>query len=98
MGWYHSHPFSVEVHSNCFLSSTDVQTQLAWQRYTDANDCPWLAIVVDPLRALAKNKPEFGAYRVYPPEYTAPSNQTPDGRLVTDDTARMERWGACWNR
>jgi hypothetical protein len=34
------------VHSNCFLSGTDVQTQLAWQRYTDAKDCPWLAIVV----------------------------------------------------
>ena len=46
MGWYHPHPFSVEVHSNCFLSSTDVQTQLAWQRFTDAKDCPWLAIVV----------------------------------------------------
>lgn len=91
MGWYHSHPFSVEVseaqtrgrrrvqvhrrhacrhrhphpsdraptqptphvhlrqvHSNCFLSGTDVQTQLAWQRYTDAKDCPWLAVVVCP--------------------------------------------------
>ena len=30
---------------------------------------------VDPLRSLAKNRPEFGAYRVYPPEYTAPANQ-----------------------
>lgn len=35
-----------QVHSNCFLSGTDVQTQLAWQRYTDSKDCPWLAIVV----------------------------------------------------
>lgn len=39
-------PPTPQVHSNCFLSGTDVQTQLAWQRYTDAKDCPWLAIVV----------------------------------------------------
>ena len=91
---------------------------------------------VDPLRSLAKNRPEFGAYRVYPPEYTAPANQVcggslrawcvvqwivlfcsylhtyvpadhtpihpsmqvPDGKSVVDDTARVERWGSCWNR
>jgi proteasome lid subunit RPN8/RPN11 len=45
MGWYHSHPFDVEVHSHCFLSSTDVQTQLSWQLAMDKTD-PWLAIVV----------------------------------------------------
>lgn len=46
MGWYHSHPFDVEVHSHCFLSATDVSTQLAWQRHVDAKGDPWLAIVV----------------------------------------------------
>mmetsp|Transcript_28606 Transcript_28606/g.37471 ORF Transcript_28606/g.37471 Transcript_28606/m.37471 type:complete len:386 (-) Transcript_28606:401-1558(-) len=98
MGWYHSHPFDVEVHSHCFLSSTDVSTQLQWQRAEDPHGNPWLAIVIDPLRSLAKGKPEFGAYRVYPPEFTAPLNETPDGKIVTDDTSRVERWGSCWNR
>lgn len=31
-GWYHTHPFDVDVHSNCFLSNTDISTQLQWQR------------------------------------------------------------------
>mmetsp|Transcript_5623 Transcript_5623/g.6455 ORF Transcript_5623/g.6455 Transcript_5623/m.6455 type:complete len:386 (-) Transcript_5623:139-1296(-) len=98
MGWYHSHPFDVDVYSHCFLSGTDVATQLQWQRSEDRNGNPWLAIVVDPLRSLAKGRPELGAFRVYPPDYTAPSNETPDGQIVTDDKIRMERWGSCWNR
>jgi len=49
LGWYHSHPFDVEVHSHCFLSSTDVSTQLAWQRATEPKGDPWLAIVVSRL-------------------------------------------------
>lgn len=57
-----------------------------------------LHIQVDPLRSLAKNKPEFGAFRVYPPEFAAPQNETPDGKIVTDDNARIERWGTYWNR
>jgi COP9 signalosome complex subunit 5 len=48
MGWYHSHPFDVEAHSHCFLSSTDLSTQLAWQRAEDPHGNPWLAIVVRP--------------------------------------------------
>ncbi|OQR86968.1 COP9 signalosome complex subunit 5 [Achlya hypogyna] len=98
MGWYHSHPFDVEVLSHCFLSSTDLSTQLQWQRSEDPHGNPWLAIVVDPLRSLAKKRPEMGAFRAYPPEYAPPVNETPDGTLVTDDTARVERWGSCWNR
>ncbi len=31
VGWYHSHPFDVDVHSQCFMSSTDVSTQLQYQ-------------------------------------------------------------------
>ena len=46
MGWYHSHPFDVEVHTHCFLSSTDISTQLSWQRAEDPHGNPWLAIVV----------------------------------------------------
>eukprot|EP00903_Cladosiphon_okamuranus_P009917 g9414.t3 len=98
MGWYHSHPFDVEVHSHCFLSSVDISTQLSWQRAEDPHGNPWLAIVVDPLRSLAKSRPEFGAFRVYPPEFSAPLNETPDGKIVTDDTQRVELWGSCWNR
>lgn len=98
MGWYHSHPFDVEIHSHCFLSSTDVSTQLQWQRSEDPHGNPWLAIVIDPLRSLAKKRPEMGAFRVYPPEYLAPINETPDGSIVNDDSSRIERWGSCWNR
>lgn len=57
-----------------------------------------MAIVVDPLRSLAKSHPELGAFRAYPPEFTAPPNECPDGKVVTDDTTRVEHWGACWNR
>lgn len=46
MGWYHSHPFDVEVYSHCHLSGTDVNTQLQWQLSEDGNGNPWLAIVV----------------------------------------------------
>jgi COP9 signalosome complex subunit 5 len=98
MGWYHSHPFDVEVHSHCFLSSTDISTQLQWQRSEDPHGNPWLAIVLDPLRSLAKKRPEMGAFRVYPPDFAAPVNETPDGTFVTDDPTRIERWGSCWNR
>ncbi len=31
VGWYHSHPFDVDVHSQCFFSSTDVSTQMSYQ-------------------------------------------------------------------
>lgn len=27
-GWYHSHPFDVDENSHCYLSNTDVTTQL----------------------------------------------------------------------
>mmetsp|Transcript_17412 Transcript_17412/g.20148 ORF Transcript_17412/g.20148 Transcript_17412/m.20148 type:complete len:377 (-) Transcript_17412:63-1193(-) len=99
MGWYHSHPFDVGLHSHCFLSSTDLSTQLAWQRLDDAHGNPFLAIVVDPLRSLTKNKPEIKAFRVYPPEYSSPiANQCPDGSIVEEEKERLEKWGSCWNR
>jgi hypothetical protein len=41
MGWYHSHPFDVdEAHNHCFLSSTDMSTQLAWQNAEDGAETP----------------------------------------------------------
>ena len=99
MGWYHSHPFDVnEQYSHCYLSNTDLSTQLAWQRSEDPHGNPWVAIVVDPLRSLAKNHPELCAFRAYPPEYSPPENETPDGKIVKEDSKRVEQWGACWNR
>ncbi len=99
MGWYHSHPFEVGVNSHCFLSSTDISTQLQWQRAEDHNGNPFLAIVIDPLRSLAKNKPEVKAFRVYPPEYNSPvTNQCPDGSIIKEEKTRLEKWGSCWSR
>lgn len=97
-GWYHTHPFDLDVFSNCFLSNTDLSTQLQWQRAEDPHGNPWLAIVIDPLYSLAKGRPEMMAFRVYPPEYNPPANETPDGSIVTDDRLRVQRWGSCWNR
>lgn len=97
-GWYHTHPFDLDGTSHCFLSNTDISTQLQWQRSEDPHGNPWLAIVIDPLLSLARNAPELMAFRVYPPEYTAPTDETPNGQIVRDDRKRIEQWGACWNR
>ena len=97
-GWYHTHPFDVDINSNCFLSTTDISTQLQWQRSEDPHGNPWFAVVIDPLRTLAKNCPEMKAFRVYPPDYSPPPNETPDGSYVTDDKLRIEKWGAGWAR
>ena len=99
MGWYHSHPFDVdEAHNHCFLSSTDLSTQLSWQNAEDPNGNPFLAIVIDPLRSFAKNSSELAAFRAYPPTASPPPNQCPDGSIVTEDAKRVEVWGSCWNR
>jgi COP9 signalosome complex subunit 5 len=97
-GWYHTHPFEVEVNSHCYLSSTDVTTQLQWQRHSDPQGDPWFAIVIDPQRSLVKRVPEMMCFRVHDPSYSPPANQTPDGTLVTDEKKRLEKWGVCWNR
>jgi COP9 signalosome complex subunit 5 len=96
MGWYHSHPFDVGINSHCFLSQTDISTQLQWQRAEDPHGNPFLAIVVDPLRSLAKSHPELKAFRAYPPEYTNPIiNQCPDGSIIHEEQLRLEKWGSC---
>lgn len=92
-GWYHSHPFDVGVHSNCFLSQTDVSTQLSWQINEDLHGNPWVAIVVDPLRSIAKGRPELGAFRCYPVSYTPDKGMAPDGIVWEDESARNARWG-----
>lgn len=94
IGWYHSHPFDVETYSHCHLSAIDVQTQLAWQNASPM----WTAIVIDPLRSLAKQEPEFGAFRAYSPKYNPPANELPDGTIETDQTTRVTRWGMTYSR
>jgi COP9 signalosome complex subunit 5 len=88
VGWYHSHPFDVGVHSNCFFSNTDVQMQTTFQMSMPY----WVGIVVDPLRSIAKQVPEFSAFRCYPPS-AAKGEKTPDGVVPEDKEAAIARWG-----
>lgn len=48
---------------------------------------------VDPLRGIAKGKPEVGAFRCYPTTYTPPRGTAPDGVVWADERARNARWG-----
>lgn len=97
MGWYHSHPFEVGPYSHCYMSQTDISTQLQWQRAEDPHGNPFLAIVVDPLRSLARSEPELKAFRAYPPEYThTVVHQCPNGEVLHEERARLEQWGSCW--
>mmetsp|Transcript_7466 Transcript_7466/g.8472 ORF Transcript_7466/g.8472 Transcript_7466/m.8472 type:complete len:344 (+) Transcript_7466:24-1055(+) len=89
IGWYHSHPFDVGIHSHCFMSGTDVQTQFSWQNGIK----PWTAIVIDPLRSIAKKQPQFSAFRCYPVKHNPPAGQGPDGKPVGS-----RNWGVTPNR
>lgn len=86
-------------HSHCFLSQTDLSTQLQWQRAEDPHGNPFVAIVVDPLRSSHLDEPEIKAFRAYPPEYTSPTaNECPNGVVELSEQSRLELWGSCWNR
>lgn len=99
MGWYHSHPFDLGENSHCFLSQTDLSTQLQWQRAEDPHGNPFVAMVLDPLRSTHLGIPELKAFRAYPPEYNSPvANECPDGSVETSEQQRLELWGSCWNR
>ena len=73
-------------------------------RRADADDVAecqspsWTAIVIDPLRSLAKQEPEFGCYRVFPPRYSPPANLCPDGSTNADQASRTTRWGLTYHR
>ncbi|KAG7342453.1 JAB1/Mov34/MPN/PAD-1 ubiquitin protease [Nitzschia inconspicua] len=99
MGWYHSHPFDLGELSHCFLSQTDLSTQLQWQRAEDPHGNPFVAIVLDPLRSVHVGTPQLKAFRAYPPEYQSNiANECPDGSVEPSEQARLQRWGSCWNR
>ena len=96
---YHSHPFDLGDHSHCFLSQTDLSTQLQWQRAEDPHGNPFVAIVLDPLRSIHRSTPELKAFRAYPPEYNSPiANECPNGSVEPSEQTRLEHWGSCWNR
>jgi COP9 signalosome complex subunit 5 len=76
------------------MSAIDVQTQTMWQNASPS----WTAIVIDPLRSLAKQEPEFGCYRVFPPKYSPPANLCPDGSTNADQASRTTRWGLTYHR
>jgi COP9 signalosome complex subunit 5 len=61
---------------------------------TGSKSDPFFGIVVDPLRAIAKGRPEMGAFRNFPPEYK-PTNKRmgPDGKVWPSEAAMTERWG-----
>eukprot|EP00808_Paulinella_micropora_P010447 g5898.t1 len=94
IGWYHSHPFDVTTHSNAFLSNTDVQTHTGMQLGLPL----WTAIVVDPLRSLAKQKPDLGCFRCFPPSVDSPVGIAPDGSPIVDTASTVQRWGVTHNR
>lgn len=48
---------------------------------------------MDPLRCVSKGRPEIGAFRCYPPEFTPPRGMAPDGSTWSDERARNVRWG-----
>ena len=91
--------FDLGENSHCFLSQTDLSTQLQWQRAEDPHSNPFAAIVIDPLRSIHLGIPEMKAFRAYPPEYNSPvANECPDGSVEASEQQRLELWGSCWNR
>lgn len=93
IGWYHSHPFDVSTKPQYFMSATDVGTQFGWQNMSPT----WTAIVVDPLRSLAKQEPQLGVFRNYPVAHNTNATEGPDGQKG-DEASLKERWGAVYNR
>lgn len=93
LAWYHSHPFDVKKHSNCFFSMTDVMQQRNLQMATEMNDFSFVGIVIDPLRSISKGRPEIGAFRTFPGGYNQGKLVAPDGVKHADEASITERWG-----
>jgi len=94
LGWYHSHPFELIDYSHCHMSSTDVQTQQAFQATTPW----WTAIVIDPIRSLHQGNFEFGAYRCYPPTMHREDGLAPDNTKSPSMRKLREKWGIAPHR
>lgn len=81
-GWYHSHPGY-----GCWLSGTDVQTQMTYQSHQE----PFLSVVVDPVRTCAAGKVEIGAFRTYPEGYNPPDESPSEYQSIPLD--KIEDFG-----
>jgi len=93
VGWYHSHPFDVGTHPCWFLSNTDLQTQNSYQIALPL----WTALVIDPLRSIARQAPELGVFRVL--GNNAPDSKTmPDGEFPPSEDFAVKRWHDSWKR
>lgn len=88
IGWYHSHP-----NYGCWLSGTDVFTQANYQMSPD----PWLAIVIDPIQTITRERLSIGAFRTYPLNYVPPeelnANDEPDVPMK-----KIAEFGASYKR
>jgi COP9 signalosome complex subunit 5 len=95
IGWYHSHPFDVGEHDNCFLSTTDVQTQM---NYQFAVTPFWTAVVVDPKRSVLKGRPIMRAFKTFPGSFDVPKDHAPNGLSLAREEALKRNWGPSPNR
>lgn len=82
VGWYHSHP-----EYGCWLSGTDVQTQMTYQQHQE----PFLAVVIDPVRTCAAGKVEIGAFRTYPQGHVPPDEGPSEHQSIPID--KIEDFG-----
>ncbi len=89
IGWYHSHPFDVGAHDNCFMSAIDVNTQTMNQLGTSKY---WTAIVVDPLRCMEKGRLCMRSFRTYPRGFCPPAGTAPDGERLSQ--SKGKNWGS----
>ena len=48
---------------------------------------------VDPLRSVAKGRPEIGGFRCHLANYVPPAGTAPDGVVWPDERERNNRWG-----
>ena len=96
IGWYHSHPFDLKETSNAFLSATDVQTQRVFQMATDQHDFSFVALVVDPLRSMARGVPDIGAFRTVPASAARGPLAAPDNSDHAVMDTIKSRWGGAY--
>lgn len=73
-------------------------SQEAWSsKGTDfeskARGDPFVGIVLDPLRSVAKQRPEMACFRNYPTDYRPPARLGPDGQVFASDDLLQARWG-----
>jgi COP9 signalosome complex subunit 5 len=89
VGWYHSHPGY-----SCYLSGTDVPTQMSNQAHQD----PFIALVVDPVRTISTGRVEIKAFRTYPENYTPEAEAADWGDQEAIPQSKIEEFGAHFSK